>query len=181
MQMLTYDPRKRLYLGDEKFRVCTQQNKAQCRRTARSSSSSSSQSTSSGVGDQEYSMETASSTRLCGFLDPLFEHQESMKRFPGHNGRVCFVCGGRTSTCCTKCGVALHASPPEGQDTKVPCFLLYHNTGFYGLARHDCGIVRHRQRDWTFPSEAERSLNCQQMKVVHKRFKDNQQNAIQSD
>ena len=131
MQMLTYDPRKRLYLGDEKFRVCTQQNKAQRRRTSparSSSSSSSSQSTSSGVGDQECSMETASSTRLCHFLDPLFEHQESMKRFPGHNARVCFVCGGRTSTCCAKCGVALHASPPEGQGTKVSCFLLHHNT-----------------------------------------------------
>jgi len=78
MQMLTCDPRKRLHLGDENFRVCTQQNKAQRRRTSparSSSSSSSSQSTSSGVGDQECSMETASSTRLCGFLDPSFEHQ----------------------------------------------------------------------------------------------------------
>jgi len=26
MQMMQYDPRKRLYLGDDKFRVCTQQN-----------------------------------------------------------------------------------------------------------------------------------------------------------
>ena len=174
-QMLTYDPRKRLYIGDEKFRVCTQQNQEQRRRTSPArSSSSSSQSTTSGIGDEECSSENASSTRLCGFLDTLFEHQESVKRFPGNNGRVCFVCGGRTSKSCTKCGVALHLLPPEGKQTKISCFMLYHNTGFFGLARQDCGIVRRRRRDWEFPSQEEMQLNSQQMRQIHKRYKDTQ-------
>jgi len=135
------------------------------------------QSTSSGVGDQEYSSESGATTRICGFLDPLFEHQESVKRFPGNNGRICFVCGVRTLLLCTKCGVALHTSPPEGQETKVSCFLLCHNTGFFGLARQDSIIVKKRRRDWEFPSQEERKLNTQEMKQIHKRYKDNHQQA----
>jgi len=52
--------------------------------------------------------------------------------------------------------------------------MLYHNTGFFGLAWQDCGIVRRRRRDWEFLSQEEMQLNSQQMRQTHKRYKDMQ-------
>jgi len=53
MQMMRYDPRNRQYIGEEKFRVCTQQNKA--RRRYPASPSASVQSTDSGIEEDDYS------------------------------------------------------------------------------------------------------------------------------
>ena len=166
MQMLKYDPRERRYPGDERFRACTQQNQAQRRRT--SSPARSIQSTSSGVCEDDLSSTTDSSTRLCGFLDEVIQHMESCKRFPGTNGRLCVVCGVRTAKFCSKCGKAMHTSPPEHANTQVSCFMHYHNTGFFGLAREDCRITKRRQRDWAFPTAQQRQLNSAQMKQIHK-------------
>ena len=178
MQMLKYDPRERMYPGDEKFRVSTQQNQAQRRRTTSPSRSSSPdksiRSTSSGVCEDDLSSNTDAS-RLCGFLDPLIEHIESVKRFPGTNGRVCVVCGARTAKCCGKCDKAMHMSPPDDVDSKVTCFMHYHNTGFFGLARDDCRMVRRKQKDWSFPSIDERKANSREMKIIHKRHRDKMQ------
>jgi len=181
IQMLHYDPRKRLYKGDEKFRVSTQQNQAQRRRSSPARSHSSSTSTSSGVGEDEYSVHSERTTRLCGFLDNLIEHSDSVKRLPGNNGRVCVVCGGKTSMCCGKCGKAMHASPPDTVDTKTSCFLHYHNTGFFGLARDDCRIVHRLQRNWTFPTLHDRKLNSSQMKDIDKQHRANKQPQIDNE
>jgi len=169
MQMLAYDPRSRLYAGDEKFRSSTQQNQTQRRRTSKSlSPARSMQSTSSGVCEDDLSSTTESSTRLCGFLDTIIEHIESCKRFPGTNGRLCVVCGVRTAKYCSKCGKPMHTSPIEGSDSQVSCFIHYHNTSFFGLAREDCKMVKKRQKDWSFPTEQQRQLNAAQMKQIHK-------------
>jgi len=50
VQMLTYDPRKREYPGDEKFRISTQQNQAQQRHTTSPSCSPTRSATSSSSG-----------------------------------------------------------------------------------------------------------------------------------
>ena len=186
MQMMRYDPRHRLHFGDERFRVCAQQNKSQRRRTspcrASSSSSESVQSTSSGVDGETLSSITASSTRLCGFLDNLIKHSESIKRYPGHNQRVCVVCGKQTAKHCSKCDKAMHLNPPDGSDTNASCFMLWHDTGFFGLARDDCRIVQKRQRDWSFPSQEQRTLNTKEMKQVHKEAASRENNsAINAD
>ena len=57
--------------------------------------------------------------------------------------------------------------PDNAEDTKTSCFIHYHNTGFFGLARDDCKIVRRRQRDWTFPTTQQRKLNTAEMKKIH--------------
>jgi len=168
-QMLQYDPRKREYPGDEKFRVSTQQNQTQRRRTTSPSRSStwSVQSTSSGVSEGNL-LETSASTRLYGFLDNLIGHQESIGKFPGHNDRVCVVCGERTVKFCGVCKKAMHSTAPEDCDTKMSCFVEWHNTGFFGLAREDCRMVRKRQRDWQHPTREERTANTHGMKQIHK-------------
>jgi len=119
---------------------------------------------------------TESSTWLCSFLDPLLERMESVKQFPGTNGRICVVRGVRTSKECSICHKALHMSPPEDADTHVSCFMHYHNTGFFGLARDDCRVVRRRQKDWSFPSDQKRTLNSSQMKLIHKQHTDKRKN-----
>jgi len=176
MQMMQYDPRQRRYPGDEKFRVSTQQNQAHRRRTSPSRSTSparSIRSTSSGISEDNLASQD-SSKRLCGFLDPLIEHQESVKRFPGHNQKVCVVCGVNSSKHCGKCGKAMHIDHgPKETDSNVSCFVHYHDTGFFGLARDDCQIVKRKQKDWTFPSQQQRKINTQQMKIIHKKHKDN--------
>jgi len=133
--MMRHDPRNRQHIGDEKFRVYTQQNKARRRHPA--SPSASVQSTDSGIGEDDCSTSSSQSTRLCGFLDSLINHRDSMKRFPGHNGRVCVACGKETVKCCSICDKALHLTPLDNTDTNTSCFVHCHNTGFFGLARED--------------------------------------------
>jgi len=190
MQMLKCDPRRRLCPGDEKFRVCTQQNKEWRRRTSPSSCSTRSlspsrsiHSTSSCVGEDDLSEQADSSTRLCGFLDTLVDHQESVKRLPGTNGRVCVVCGDVTAMVCTKCGKTMHVLPPKNADTHVSCFMHCHNTGFFGLARDDCHVTRKSKKTCAFPSPADRKCNTAEMRLVHEQFQANrnQNNAGNND
>jgi len=169
---MKYDLRQQKCIGDERFCACTQQNQSQRRRTSPSRhQSSQSQSTSSGI--EENDLSSASSTRLCGFLDSLVEHRESVKRYPGHNGRACVVCGKSTSKHCAKCNKAMHFTAPEDYDGNTSCFMHFHDAGFFGLARDDCKIVRKRQNDWSFPSKDEQKANSQQMKQMQKRLKEN--------
>jgi len=180
MQMMKYNLRQRQYPGDEIFRASTQQNQEQRRRSSPPRSTSparSNHSTSSGISEDDLASQD-SSKQLCRFLDPLIEHQESVKRFPGHNQKVCVVCGVTTSKCCSKCNKAMHVNHgPKDTDLNVSCFLHFHDTGFFGLARDDCRIAKRKQKEWSFPSQQQRKLNTQQMKVVHRRYKDKEQNA----
>ena len=145
-QMLEYDPRKRKYLGDERFRASTSQHKS--RRpplpTELSHSGASGDSTVTSVTSK--SIERASGRRLCGDLCPLIEHMSSIRPIPHRNSKVCVVCGKDCYHVCTKCigedgkaGVAMHAAPNlRGVgETGIPCYLHYHNTSFFGLARSD--------------------------------------------
>ena len=177
MQVMKCDPRHRVHPGDEKFRASTQQSQEQRGRTTSperrpTSPARSINSTSSGVSEHDVASQD-SSKRLCGFLDTLIQHQESAKRFPGHNQQVCVVCGANSSKCCSKCGKALRFDHgPKDMDTDVSCFVQCHDAGFFGLARDDCRIVKRKRGDWRFLTTQQRKLNTQQMKIIHKRLKD---------
>jgi len=62
----------------------------------------------------------------------------------------------------------MHSTVPDGIDTKISCFVEWHNTGFFGLAREDCRMIRKRQKDWQYPTREERELNTTEMKKIHK-------------
>jgi len=121
-----------------------------------------------GVDGDTLSSESTSSTRLCGFLDTLIKHSEFIKRYPGHNQRVCVVCGKATVKYCSKCDKAMHLNPAEGSDSKASCFMLWHDTGFFGLAREDSKVIKKRQRDWSFPTQQQRSRNTAEMKQLYR-------------
>jgi len=167
VQMLNYNPQKRLHPGDENFRVCTQQNKKQRMRTTSPPRPQQLVSTAAGINASDLD-NPSSALRLCGFVDKLIEHQKSIVAMPNKSSRVCAFCGLRTTHMCTKCDKPLHAHPLEDFDKHVTCFLLCHNTGHFGLARSDWRIVDGvRQKDWTCPTEQELKRNSKQMKQIH--------------
>jgi len=128
------------------------------------------------LSEEDVNNEKKKSTRLCGFLEQLMEHAESVKRFPGNNAGVCVVCGGNTAKVCSKCNKAMHMDAPKDSDTTASCFLCHHNTGFFGLGRDDCRIVKRKRSSWTFPTAGDRQVNAAQMKVMHKRLADDAEN-----
>ena len=175
--MLKYDPTKREYPGDEKFRVSTQLNQEQRRRSTQTRAQSPAASTSSGVAEDDYTEATNESNRFCGFLDTLISHRDSVARYPGNNGRVCVVCGNKTAKYCGKCSKPMHMHQPDNaEDTKTSCFIHYHNTGFFGLARDDCHITKKSKKQWAFPSSADRKRNTTEMKQIDRQFQANRRN-----
>ena len=168
IQMLEYDPRKRKYLGDERFRVSTSQHKerrAITRPPLSSSRSTTSASSSSSGAISREDLRAASATRLCGNLTPFCEHIRELKRIPNRNSKVCVVCG---KDCyywaCFKCkgpdgrrGVAMHATTREDDPVgSIPCVYHYHNENFFGLGRNDYHFAGFkRKQDWSFPTPGE--------------------------
>ena len=129
IQMLKYSPANRQYPGDEKNRAST---KLPIKRRNPPSTTSSSGSSSLASTIQEHQP-----NRLCGDLSLLHNHVGSMWSHP-KNSRLCKVCGMPTHQHCALCDNApLHYyATPDG--FPAPCFFLYHDKGFSGLARSDC-------------------------------------------
>jgi hypothetical protein len=161
-QLLQYDPRNRKYPGDEKFRVSTSQpvsqrfasptgaRAASNPRTPRSAASIAS-STTSGVTINDIK---SAQKRLCGDLSHLMEHVQSIAHLPKNNKKVCAVCGSRTHYECARCGVALHYPSFTTKDgNKIACFLQYHNTTYYGLAKEDRTLVGVKHKQFELPNE----------------------------
>ena len=96
------------------------------------------------------------------------EHVNAIEHLPNQNKRVCSVCGVRCQHLCKKCGVALHfPSYVSKEGTKVCCFLQYHNTNFYGLAKDDRTLVGVKHKDFAVPNEnrvAEHSLAMKRLR-----------------
>ena len=175
-QMLEYNPRERKYLGDERFRASTSQHKS--RRpplpTELSHSGSSSDSTMTSVTSE--SIKKASGRRLCGDLCPLIDHMSSIRPVPNRNSKVCVVCGKDAYHVCTKCigedgkpGVAMHAAPNlRGVgEYGVPCYMHYHNTSFFGLARADYRLAGHSNKaKWVKATPAKKQQHYKHVKGV---------------
>ena len=159
IQMLTYSPKNRNYVGDERFRASTSQHKA--RRPPRPtdlSNSAATRASSASTNVTPQSIKEASRKRLCGDLCPLVDHMSSIHPIPNRNSKVCVVCGKYCYHVCMKCtgpdgkkGVAIHASPNLSGvgESGVPCYIHYHNTNFFGLARTDYKLTgATSKKDW---------------------------------
>jgi len=134
-QMLTYPPKDRKCPGDEMFRVATRQHKdrrtpSPPRRslTPTSASASSSSASSNGVGKHHLQ---AASRRLCGFLDKLEQHEESLTKLNNH--QACVMCGGPAYYQCINCPNTPTPHVRPHKDRKVSCFIRYHNTSRFGI------------------------------------------------
>ena len=172
--MLHYSPKNRQYPGDSKMRIATQQH-ASNRSVASSASSRSSPANSVERLDnvsawQILDASTTSSAgraRLCGNLDEFTKHFGSLKTGKKHSVN-CVVCGVPASASCGICKVPLHhpASNRATKNSPPPhsnCFVDYHNTQFYGLAKCDCklipvGDISKRKANWTYPNQRKKVL-----------------------
>ena len=145
VQMLTYNPVKKKYPGDEKFRAFTQVSRAKRPSSSASVSSGESYSTRSGVSAPD--LERASN-RLCGFLDELLLHEKSVEALPGKTHLICVACGKVCHQRCTLCPdqPALHFFKPKGRSNA--CFMHYHNTSSYGKWKCDTKISGKKRKDW---------------------------------
>jgi hypothetical protein len=82
---------------------------------------------------------------LCGNLEAFTKHFHSMVTGMKH-ATACAVCGIPASAQCGICKVALHP-PASNRATKnnppknSNCFVDYHNTMFFGLAKCDCKLI----------------------------------------
>ena len=72
--------------------------------------------------------------RLCGDLDVLIQHTESMVRKT--NKYDCEVCGKKTLWKCQKCNKALCVLE-KGTFAGGTCMLRFHSDSFFGLAKSD--------------------------------------------
>jgi hypothetical protein len=140
IQMLQYSPKNNIYPGDDKFRVSTQVPKKKRRRTSISVATDQAAVESielrgNGLIGRE-ALEGAQG-HLCGFLDDLLLHEQSVEQFPNRGHQVCACCGKPTYTRCMKCpgNPAFHLTKPKGRINS--CFIHYHNTSSFGLWRSD--------------------------------------------
>ena len=100
IQMLTYSPKRHKYPGDEKFRVCTKMMKKDSPRPfnkkrkhgdpSGSTSAGSYTTTSSGVSVSDLE---ENADRLCGSLNDILLHEQSLQRIKKNGKLVCIVCG----------------------------------------------------------------------------------------
>jgi hypothetical protein len=176
-QMLGYSPKQRKYPGDEKFRVSTSQPKSQrspfnspvstAPRVPRSAASVATSATSGVTSDDVKKADK----RLCGNLCQLLQHVDSVAPLPNGSKRVCSVCGVKCGYMCGKCKVPLHYydyNPKEKGAETVHCFLQYHNTNYYGLAKKDRTLVGVKHKDFTLPDIIrmnEHSIAMQRLRV----------------
>ena len=91
-----------------------------------------------GVSEANYSLAKSDKRqRLCGDLDVLIEHTQSMIRKT--NNVPCEVCGKRTLWRCGKCCKALCVLE-KGSFAGGTCMLRYHSDSFFGLAKSDSAM-----------------------------------------
>ncbi len=145
VQMLEYNPKKRLYLGDDKYRVSTQEHTS---RRVRPSSATTSSSSSTGPLSVDSFTNPGVKSRLCGDLRQLQEHLRSLRQIQGKQHRICVVCGLNCSHECVKCGVFVHPKPTKHHGTA--CFMQYHSTAFFGLCKSDHKLVGVKKSDWQY-------------------------------
>jgi len=134
-QMLTYDPRNKMYAGDEKFRLNTQMPKK--RRKSHELSVGEESFPDTGVTAANL-RKARTLPRFCTTIDQLREHFQEMKNMS--NPSLCEACGEKTYWVCGKCKVPLCIYSNRCWNG-AKCIFLYHNEDFFGLARTDYIMV----------------------------------------
>lgn len=139
-QMLQWDPAAGLLPGDSHFRYYTKLTTK--RREKRKSDAVDYEC--EGVSEANYNIAKSDKRqRLCGDLEELIEHTESMTRKT--NPAKCEVCGKNSLWRCIKCNKALCVME-KGAFSGGTCMLRYHSDSFFGLAR--CDAKMHDMKEW---------------------------------
>lgn len=132
-QMLEWDPAAGLLPGDSNFRYYTKLSNNQ--RTVAKRKAEDLEYQCDGVTEANFTLaKTDKRKRLCGDLDGLIEHTESMLRKT--NLADCEVCGKKTLWRCMKCTVPLCVLE-KGAFSGATCMLRFHSDSFFGLAKCD--------------------------------------------
>lgn len=154
-QMLTYSPRKLVYPGDDRMRAVTSIPKE--RRGGKRSGKVTLM--------QVKRAKRWSTSRLCGDLDKLSKHADSI--ISVSKSRVCAWCGEPSYTLCGKCKdengkqIPLHYNP-KGARKGAQCFYHYHNDTCFGLGKNDCSLLlKGKKGDWEPPSTDDIAENAQ--------------------
>lgn len=139
-QMLRYNPKDGLLIGDQKVRAFTQQPKKR-RRKADGDDDGDGESVyeCGGVTQDNFKIaKTIKNTRLCGSLDDMELHFLSMKKTTNSNN-TCQVCGKPATWKYTKCNkyCCVMAGPKKNKFEGAPCAIRMHNDSFFGLIQSD--------------------------------------------
>ncbi|EJK67882.1 hypothetical protein THAOC_11015, partial [Thalassiosira oceanica] len=168
-QMLTYDPRANEYLGDNAFRVSTQQPK----RKRRKKSSSSVSSQGGGVSVESLKLAKSDRGRLCGDMEKIMSRVQSIVRKTGSG--ECYVCGSKTYYRCAGSDNAwlCMTKPGKKKEIDIGCALKYHSDDFFGLAKNDHKDVHGKTtNDWRPPTRREMMSNSQRVDGLLKSMED---------
>jgi hypothetical protein len=166
-QMVSYNPDKKHYLGDDKLRVNTVQTKAKRARSPVPQPQEDGIITRTGAGVTESTLkDDVAKLRLCGFIGGITEHYDACETMEEKKKLKCAFCGKPAYQYCALCKVGIHKySKIKGVSS---CFFRYHDTGCFGLAREDWKITNKKMKDWTYPTMAEMKSNEAQMKQLSK-------------
>ena len=151
-QMLQYNPQKLLLPGDEKLRLHTQINKKRKRLVQRDYNKDPEE----GMSEEQIRVALIGKRnvvpRLCGDLKNIGEHVDAM--ITKTYASKCEVCGKTAYSYCSICKVTLHFFQQKGKNlpTHKRCFLLYHDTGFFGLSRSDTAVFNKKLNAWIAPT-----------------------------
>ena len=167
-QMLAYDPRKRLYPGDEFMRISTKQpsNVRPGKQTMEKAPSNADGTVS--IHQFQAAKRGGKKGRLTFSLNQFNHHCESVVRVT-KNPWACYVCGHPTYTKCGICDAPLHMIGCKGPQKSTNCYLKFHDPLFFGLCKNDYWMTNRCQKksDWTMPSPTELKLNACHMRALH--------------
>jgi hypothetical protein len=154
--MIEYDPRKQMYRGDEAFRKVTKLGR---RKREDSQKKSYWKGERGGVSVENFKIAKTSTryspSRLCGPLDDLEKHMQSIVRRT-HTG-PCAMCGRATAWKCGLCDRFLCLGKAAGG-----CHIALHNDLMFGMARCDFSELHGGTlSNWKAPSEAAKRRNSQ--------------------
>ena len=130
-QMLSYDPKQALYVGDEKFRDYTKQHK----KRRKSDQSQVSEDNYPNIG---VTVENLNNARMQGrFCDPTENVEHHFQSFVNEKNKGnCEVCGNQCYWRCKICNKYMCVSPKRVWNG-CKCAFQFHREEFFGLARSD--------------------------------------------
>lgn len=158
-QQLKYDPKDGFLPGDENFRANTKLTRRQKRGRKRKNTIVYEE---EGVTEANFQQaKTERNSRLCGDLDQLLEHTQSMDR--KSNAGNCEVCGVKSLWKCMKCDKYMCVLDNK-RWTGGQCLIRFHNDTFFGLAKADESLTDSKK--WKKSNENTIARHAQYIKMI---------------
>jgi hypothetical protein len=158
-QMLQYDPKDQLYPGESNTRFVTKMKKAKRKKPTAPTFAR------GGVILENFKKaKTAVGSRLCGSLDDLAAHMNSMRKTG--NTSPCQVCGKGTAWKCDMCGEHMCVLNNRSFNG-ARCAIHYHNDSFFGLAKSDFKpLMNKAANQWVPPNPVQISRNAKHISTL---------------